>query len=211
MGCYVIVKTCAENIVPQLAALALRPAVRALIDRDNKLWRILKELEQFRFDGFHRFPLTYLYQSFVSSFVTTLSGLSNTLDPTVIFRERSLAEALLVGVLLRRTVDDHRLLDRIAHRPIDEPVLLKVRDRTVVESALVALAPDVLDDLHKEGLVHPVPDDVVVGPLGHRLREGPFAGIDEVSEFFGEAGHWEDFTKRVCRCHGVYGPGKRQE
>ena len=42
-----------QDILPELAALALRPAVGTLVDRDDKLGRLLEELKEFGFRGLH--------------------------------------------------------------------------------------------------------------------------------------------------------------
>src|SRR6185503_14684898 len=42
-----------DDVIPQLPTLPLRPAIRALIDRDDELRRFLQEAEELRFSRFH--------------------------------------------------------------------------------------------------------------------------------------------------------------
>ena len=43
----------AQDVVPQLTALLLGPRVGALVDRNDELRRLLQELQQLGFGGFH--------------------------------------------------------------------------------------------------------------------------------------------------------------
>jgi hypothetical protein len=43
----------AEDVSPELLALLLRPGVGALIDRDDELRNVSKDLEELGFCGFH--------------------------------------------------------------------------------------------------------------------------------------------------------------
>ena len=48
-----VVAAGAQDVVPELPALPLAPAVGALVDRDDELRRLLEELEQLGFGGLH--------------------------------------------------------------------------------------------------------------------------------------------------------------
>ena len=50
----------AHDVVPQLAAFLLGPRISALVDRDDELRRLLQEIEEFGFGGFHSGWLTIL-------------------------------------------------------------------------------------------------------------------------------------------------------
>ena len=70
----VIVSAGPQNVVPQLSALALRPAVGPLINRDHELWRLLQELQHLGFCGFHLSSLSLLACSCVCLFIRFQRG-----------------------------------------------------------------------------------------------------------------------------------------
>lgn len=53
MYCYRVVRTCPQDVIPQLTALLFRPGVGALVDWDDELRGFLQKGEQLGFSGFH--------------------------------------------------------------------------------------------------------------------------------------------------------------
>jgi hypothetical protein len=53
VGTDLFVASSADDVIPQLPALPLSPAISALIDRDDALRRLLEKREHLRFDCLH--------------------------------------------------------------------------------------------------------------------------------------------------------------
>ena len=83
-------------------------------------------------------------------------------------------EAIFVGLLRLAPVHDGGFRNGGSHRPVDQPVLLEIRDPHAVEVRLETIFPDVLDQLEKETFVNLIAHDVFVRPSGSvGFRESP--------------------------------------
>ena len=51
MGRDSIIAACLQNVLPELVAFSLRPAIGALVDWDHELGRLLEKLEEFGFSS----------------------------------------------------------------------------------------------------------------------------------------------------------------
>src|SRR5262245_37809285 len=75
--------------------------------------------------------------------------LSHASSPLLV-RKRAVLQPVFERVFYRASVDDRRLADRRTHGPIQEAVLLVVRDRSLVKTPFKPVRPNMLDGWHKQ-------------------------------------------------------------
>lgn len=98
-----------------------------------------------------------------------------------LIRQRAVLQPGLIRVLLPAPVDDGRVPNRIAHRPVNFPIFLEIDIRLVVERPLPSVGANVAHQLNEQLLVNPLTHDVFVRPYRHRLGEGPLRGCDKLA------------------------------
>lgn len=104
----------------------------------------------------------------------------------IFLRQRAVLQATFIRAFFLAPVDDGRLVDRIAHRPVEQSGFLKVDVCLFVESPLISVRANVANQLLKQISINPFTNNIFVRPLRHCLRESPFCFPHETLKFTGK-------------------------